>query len=450
LENKLRHIDELLRNSLGQYDDAVSLDSDWLAVEKKLKHRKNRIFAMWFSLALVGVMGGSAVFVQLNQSKLTVSENDTEIQSNEDYQTKDKDLSSGHRDIENESDERLSGNQAQASGLNQTDSEVSGLDKSKDELQSDKENSLRQTGSLPDLIRAQTNPLPPSTTLLILPPAIDRIASRGGINFMWHNPLDIIPLREINVDKSLADFSNSSSGKKASGFELSHKEIGLSFTPSLADKFISENGEHSGLINRGYNSKVLNNEFVSPAYNIGLNYEWHFGNGMFLGTGFGLTQRTENVQYNYVVDEAPFLSADNSKIEFYLPINPFEVNYQGSNSYHFIDIPLTIGFTNKYTGRVNIRYQMDVSYLLLTNRLGYKGDYLTLELQDLRSLSYYRQSNIAITLKTGIYFNFKTFVIGAEPVFSTNLNSLTNRTSAIQIKPYSYGLNITTNMKLFR
>ncbi|MFT4996278.1 MAG: hypothetical protein ACI9BJ_000776, partial [Flavobacteriales bacterium] len=48
-------------------------------------------------------------------------------------------------------------------------------------------------------------------------------------------------------------------------------------------------------------------------------------------------------------------------------------------------------------------------------------------------------------------YNTPRLAIGLEPMFGMNLNSLNNEaTSAIKTKPYSYGINLITNIKLIK
>ena len=79
-----------------------------------------------------------------------------------------------------------------------------------------------------------------------------------------------------------------------------------------------------------------------------------------------------------------------------------------------------------------------------------KGNFLNLQLEDLSDLKF-NNYNIATTVKSGIYFNKTRFNIGLEPSYSININSLNNvKTSALKTRPFSYGVNLTTNIKIFK
>mgnify|MGYP000082299705 FL=1 len=97
-----------------------------------------------------------------------------------------------------------------------------------------------------------------------------------------------------------------------------------------------------------------------------------------------------------------------------------------------------------------MRAQVGVSYMALQKRNGKKGNFTTLELKDLTELDL-NSRNIAANIKSGLYYNTPRLAIGLEPMFGINLSSLNNEaTSAIKTKPYSYGINLTTNIKLIK
>ena len=164
-----------------------------------------------------------------------------------------------------------------------------------------------------------------------------------------------------------------------------------------------------------------------------------------------MTQRKEQLDYNYTITEGPLYDA--TTIYSYVPVDPrsYEsIVYSGSNSYHFLEIPLNIGYKTTISPNFELRTQLGASYMALRNREGKKGNFTTLELEDLQDLQF-AQHNIAANVKTGLYLNKQCFVVGIEPTFGINLNSLRSaETSAIKTKPYGYGLNITSAIKLFK
>lgn len=446
--DKLRHIDELLKESLGQSIEAGEYSSDWLAIEKRLKQRKNRIYAMWFSLALIALTSVSIVlYTNLNTTHTELakdhqSENVTDdlkgqetVKETIDQDTDQSDIAKESGDNEGSNIELTPGSSDnRTSATNNTDPET-GVDNNT----SDVADTNGETGD--------SNEDPRNTPEI---ESVPRIATVNNLVLVEEEIPSLINTPELiaGIDKVKTPPIKED---KDSKFALSHMEMGVSFTPSISGKRSSEREELSWLIINDYNSKVSSSESASFASSTSFNLEFHFENGWFLGTGLGLTQRTEALNYNYEIDSF-WVSTDydNKKVyrDVLAPPDRLQVDYSGSNSYHFIEIPLTIGYKHSLGRNLELRHQADLSYMLLYNELGKKADYTTLELNDLADLNYFNNSNVSATLKSGLYYNFKNFVIGAEPTVGMNLNSLSNSNSAIKITPYAYGFNLTTNIKI--
>jgi hypothetical protein len=157
------------------------------------------------------------------------------------------------------------------------------------------------------------------------------------------------------------------------------------------------------------------------------------------------------LSYKYTITEFPIVT--NDEITDYAPLNPLayvDVNHVGSNLYHFIEIPLNFGYKQSISSNFEIRSQFGVSLLSLTKLDGKKGNFLNLQLEDLTDLKF-NNHNIATTIKSGLYFNKPRFNIGLEPSYSININSLTDsKTSALKARPYSFGINLISNIKIFK
>jgi hypothetical protein len=233
-------------------------------------------------------------------------------------------------------------------------------------------------------------------------------------------------------------------------YDKSHWETGISFTPSLSSKISGINKDLSGLINRSYDKFVANSESAAFGNTFGFNAQYHPKGRFFYSSGLYLTQRAEQVNYDYTITENFFPT--NKINERYFDLDPrayVDVNYTGSNSYHFIEIPLNIGYKQPLSRNFELRTQVGVSYLSLLSSSGKKGNFETLFLDNLSNLNF-NTNHIAANLKSGLYYHRPRLAIGLEPMIGMNLTNLQNKsTSAILDKPYSYGINLTTNFKLF-
>ena len=449
--DNLQHIDNLLKRASQVPANALVNDSDWTVVEKRLKQRKNRIFFMWFFLALVSTSVGVGSLLHYNQA--------TPLPLVKETTDKNIDLSNQYESAETYKDISKSSN---------TDDL---------KIQSEPKSNVSEIGR-PKTI--QTAPVLPASSLdPLLTESLEGVASTSGVtiepiiasnlisisiprnfNFASNDILDPKNISNltwniIHPKEDLPFVGNASAKSKIKPTPPSkgYWEVGFAFTPSISNKLESENKALAGLINRNYYNFVADGEKSSFSSSLGFNFQYHTTTRWYIASGLFLSQRAESVDYNYTVTDWPG-NTNNNKIESYNPIlnpdNYNRVNYQGSNSYHFIEIPLNIGFKQPISPKFEIRSQVGVSYMALQKRNGKKGDFFTLELKDLTELDL-NTRNIAANIKSGLYYNTPRLAIGLEPMFGMNFNSLNNEaTSAIKTKPYSYGINLTTNIKLIK
>lgn len=441
--DKLQHIDNLLKRASQEPANALVNDSDWKVVEQKLKHRKNRVFAMWFFLALVSVSVISSVLYmhQSAENPLTKAPNETIpdmpktlVDQNTvnkllplDSTLKYKTTSLEKENIKPKSKKHYN---------------TPPIETETDKISNGKISTTTPASDvLSDVYRANPILQPISNS----PKSITQqnLSTITLYNWDIKHPTDKLSfLNNTKTDK------NNQLHKPKKGYW----EIGFAFTPSISNKIETKNTTLAGLINKNYYNYVADGEKSSFGSSIGINFQYHNTSNWYVASGLFITQRTENVNYDYTVTDIAVPS--NNIIYEYAPIinpeNYIRVNYQGSNSYHFIEIPINVGYKQSISPKFELRSQAGVSYMALQNRNGKKGDFLTLELKDLTQLDL-KSRNIAANIKSGLYYNTSRVAIGLEPMFGINLNSLNNEaTSAIKTKPYSYGLNLTTNIKLIK
>jgi len=442
--DKLQHIDDLLRKASQVPANALVDASDWAIIEKRLKRRKSRIYALWFFLAL-SVCTTSALFV-VNQINSKTTPILTQQEKNIDTPTLNH--------PNNTTTERLTDDFESAESITSTDTSPV--------------EPLELASSDPSILSKNNQRLQPSTSNTKLPeakalvqdlessirqaiekshiPLVVALESKAP-NFVFDAIYGSAPLW-LNQDNVIVQ-SNSKPSHLA--YDKSHWETGISFTPSLSSKISGVNKDLSGFINKSYNTFVANSESATFGNTFGFNAQYHPKGRFFYSSGLYITQRAEQVDYNYTITEG-VIKTDNKTLDYYTldPRAYVDVNYKGSNSYHFIEIPLNIGYKQPISRNFELRTQVGISYLSLLNSSGQKGNFTTLRLDDLSTLNF-NTNHIAANLKSGLYYNRPRITLGLEPMIGMNLTNLQNRsTSAILDKPYSYGINLTTNLKLFK
>ena len=411
--DKLKQIDSILKKAVADVQfNGVVQSSDWDAIEKKLNNRKRRITALWSFVGLIFFSSVITYLVYDNPSKVALQiDNRTDIPENKPLDTKVGNPISIDLPIEKTTNNLIS--------------KIHPTDKIVLNNAVIPKNDLKLSNSHHDEF-------------------IIKIKSKA---------IKAISLEQQDFDFEKIIIYPISNVEKSNNIKSSFKgwEYGLSFTPSVSNKIIQENNSLSGLINRNYNQYIGSQEKSSFANNFGINLSYHISSKIFISSGLYLTQRSEYLNYKYTITEFPIVT--NGEITDYASLNPLayvNVNHIGSNLYHFIEIPLNFGYKQSISSNFEIRSQFGVSLLSLTKLDGKKGNFLNLQLEDLTDLKF-NNHNIATTIKSGLYFNKPRFNIGVEPSYSINLNSLTDsKTSALNTRPYSYGINLISNIKIFK
>ena len=426
--DKLRYIDELLKTSLGDSGYATSVSSDdWLAIEKRLKRRKNRIYAMWFSLSLV-VLTSLGLWITSDYSTQQITENSSVELQGENTTTQEP--------------KALDPNSIEEPQQSLDDQIISDIRETTVQNVSWENEIVKENGAQEDVVEeevsADVDPIAENNNEVVL--------SDGLLN-EYIEAFNDIPVYIRKPEVKLLDPIDHSKVKRS----ISHMEFGVSITPSFASKLLSEDSRLGGLINKEFFGIVNNSEQAAFATNTHFNGSVHFNNGWYIGIGVGYVQRTEAINYNYVIDHFVNVNEVENKIDSYTLLPPLAretITYQGSNSYHFVDIPVRVGYRYNVLPKWSIGHELAVSYMLLVNQVGQRADPTYLNLYDISKVDFYNKANIGSSFKTGLYYNFKNFVVGAEPVVGMNLNSLSNKESAIKIRPYNYGFNLTTQIKI--
>ena len=439
--DKLQHIDNLLRKASQVPANALVDASDWAIIEKRLKRRKNRIYALWFFLAL-SVCTTSALLV-VNQINSKSTPTITQQETNIDSPRTNLDLQESHPAKSTETLESEVPSKTEAANILNPTNQSNSIKDPQEYHTPDAKTKIPITEN--SIFKSEQTIAQEFEQTIESTPLYQQSKTPA---FIFEDIFGSAPLW-VNQDKLIVQpLSNSKPSHLA--YDKSHWETGISFTPSLSSKMTGTNKDLSGLINKSYDKFVASSESAAFGNTFGFNAQYHPKGRFFYSSGLFLTQRSEQLDYNYTITEGATATNDGNITYRYLnPIAYEYINYTGSNSYHFIEIPLNIGYKQPLSRNFELRTQVGVSYLSLLNRTGKKGNFITLRLDDLSNLDF-NTNHIAANLKSGLYYHRPRVAIGLEPMIGMNLTNLQNKsTSAILDKPYSYGINLTTNFKLF-
>ena len=458
--DKLQHIDDLLKASAQQLATDVVDDQDWLSIEKKLRRRKSRIYALRFFLALVLVSSSFILWQPFHSNPIATQD------------TLNKNIPSPELSEGTTVDHPVNPSITTENSLDMPES----ITPAAVEMPNDAPVPLPWVDHAPTLIQAPETEIPVVSNPTEIDEAVRNLANdvldkseiarndvllpevEAGKETPIENQ-DIVANLDVTNDldstepsaqkPETTDGSNNPPVRQAF---IPYTEIGVAFTPGWSNKSTAENAAFAGLINRQYYQKVASSESAGFTNSAGIVAHRHLNRFLYVASGLYVSQRSESVNYNYLIDESPNVVEDpnGKRIEGYIPRLPSQyeqVNYNGSNSYHFIEIPVNLGYKQNISPKFELRGQVGVSYLHLLQTSGKKADYTYLQLSDLSDFSW-NQHMLATNVRTGLYFNINKFVLGAEPSLSVSLNSLSDKNAAIKVKPYHYGFNLVAALKL--
>ncbi|MFT5480234.1 MAG: hypothetical protein ACI9NN_001201, partial [Bacteroidia bacterium] len=233
-------------------------------------------------------------------------------------------------------------------------------------------------------------------------------------------------------------------------------ELGLSASPSIASKLIRSNKEYAWLLNRRYSDLANTSERRNVSYQLSLDANYFLNDHWYLNTGLTFNQLSEQVSYNFVIDDIPVPNYE-QKVLRYGPRQPNQfvsVQYGGNNTYNFIQIPFKLGTMHTIMqDRLELRSEFGFQYMNLISAKGEKMGTTILDLVNLADKqlrqTIYKRHNLGAGLNFGLYCPIgDRWNLGGTSYFETALLSQRNSDSPLKDRPYSYGFNINLNYSL--
>lgn len=447
--------DDLLKSQLDDLTGEVSFD-DWEAIESRLDamEEKKRAPLWWFWLAGIVIVGAvsTVLYTQLKSpvsDEIATSYTPTEGTTKEPVVIKNNIPTEAPAEAEaNNPNQRERGVVQQTSSVAKTNtptyaaatatsteiSDTTTSDVVVSDINDDSKTLSRSNGNnnLPTKNRVDNEPGDSS--------------SKGG-RISGFTSVDS-SIKVNNNDKTTPKGENGNSVKQAKW------EVGIAASPTWASKIISPNGENSWRINPRYNSIAKSMESGGVSYRAGLYVNRYFGQIFYAGAGFNYNQAEENIAYDYIVTEFVTELEDFDEL-IISPRNPLlydTVKQFGRNTYKFVEIPFRVGLNKPVLNdRLNLRLETGFKYIYLASLQGNKADVTNLELLSLKEVKdQYSLHNFGLTTSVGIFFNInKSMTWGMTPYYSWSLSSIRNKNEGIKDKPYTYGLNLNLQHKIW-
>jgi hypothetical protein len=234
-------------------------------------------------------------------------------------------------------------------------------------------------------------------------------------------------------------------------------ELGVSFSPNWAKKIISANGDNAWRINKRYNHIANTMESGSISYQLEAHVNRYLNDNVYVNAGINYNQITEKVNYNYEVTEFATERVGFNEL-LYTPIDPrigaVEINYSGTNTYHYIESPIRIGYLKTIpNAKMNFRVETGLRYMVLADMSGKRTDVTQIEsLVDLKSaFTEYSRHNLGATANAGVYWQIMKGKgdFGLTTYYNYALTSIRKRDEGITEKPYNFGVNFSLQRKIW-
>lgn len=227
-------------------------------------------------------------------------------------------------------------------------------------------------------------------------------------------------------------------------------ELFATATPSIVNKMVKSDGQLGWLVNKDFGTISGKSEFATAGIQANLGIQINLSPKWFVQTGLSYSEKREWVRYDHTLTEFAIVRESQKRLE-YAPLSQQlweNINYEGNNSYKFLEIPLLVGTSKQLSKNWDWKIRGGVSYWRLIDKSGEKLDPTYLTLNNLSTLKYYRNNSIGIQLNSGVYYKLnKNWSLMAEPGASLSLSNLT-KGSPVNTKPYNYGLNLGVQYKL--
>ena len=439
--SKERHIfDDELQKVLKGLEGSVE-PSDWDAIASQLDGRKRRVAWWWASgAAIITLLISAGIFITLrnNAPEPTVTENTEQL---EPTVKTEPEFSAPEPVVGSDAgDEAAAGSESGASQANT----------------STQQNEIPQSESDEVIDQSSTPDINEDVVIDDEEPVSDDIADTEDEEIVMDEESSDIDSEDIEVvedepETGLDDAENDDK-KVADIPEIqpnpvnvdSKWEIGVRFTPSLAAMQSVSDRTFGWRVHKDFFGISDNSESAGLGYNFGIHALRHLPKGFYFSAGVLFSQKVQSVSYDHVIKEFVEVNAFEKTLEYRpkAPVAWEHVQYDGTNTFNFVEIPLKMGKIVSIGNYPNLEFRSEfgVSFMMLTGATGSNIDETYLTLQNLNDVNL-RQTALGSEFKAGVYYTgFGNLRLGIEPGFGIALTSVNEKNAPTNLRPYSYGL----------
>ena len=435
MSNKHDIFDDLIKSQLEGFEANVSM-ADWDAIEAQLPvTKRNKVAAYWWVTGLVLLVVGSLatiVWKNFNQS----SQVPNEVAVIDDAQTIKEESVVKNNNIPTPTEaptEKTVNEPNQPENLNT-------------EITTTTSSGVNTKTS----VQSTTGPDKLPTNIVDIKPKGFHI--KGVENLGFSTEFNMVALSNVVYP---ADQLAEAGNKETPNTFVPKWEVGITLSPTWANKLISPNGGNAWRINKDYTNISKTMESGSTSYQFEARVNRYLKENIYLNAGLNYNQIVEKVNYDYTVTEFVTERPDFKDLiytKFHPQIGSIDVKYSGTNTYQYFELPVRIGYIQPIPQtKAKIRVETGLRYMFLADMSGKRTDVTHIvSLNDLStSLNDYSRHNLGATANAGIYWGLKNNTdFGVTANYNYALTSIRKRDEGITEKPFNFGLNFSIQHKI--
>lgn len=183
--------------------------------------------------------------------------------------------------------------------------------------------------------------------------------------------------------------------------------------------------------------------------NVGLRLSRRIGPITYLNSGVEYINNSYEARFDFLhFRDANIHPVTGEIVNYQMLKSPERVAFNDVNSFHYLNIPLSISHQPWATKHLRINMELGFSLLYFLQAQGRSIDYQTLEIIDLDQRDY-RKFIGSSSLKIGVnYYVNRKVNIGIEPTLMYFTNSIYEDKYPFELIPYSMGLNLNLQIKM--
>ncbi len=226
-------------------------------------------------------------------------------------------------------------------------------------------------------------------------------------------------------------------------------EFSIKVYPNFTFRKFKVDEDKANYIHRDFVDQVRASESGGFSLNIGLEVSRRIGLATYLKGGLEYISYNHSANFDFTNYRSANIDESTGAITSYALLEePNQVVINDKNTYHYLNLPLSISYQPWASDHIRLNMEAGVSYMYFVTARGASIDYRTLEVIDLSDREF-KNSLGSVNLRVGAtYYISPQFNLGFEPTFVYFTNTIYTDEYPFEVIPYSVGLNLKLQVKL--